>query len=105
MTAKVKATMSERTENVVFGLRIAEKLKLDNGSDHRAGTIDLNIEKHMQVRLRVHRIVIAFSAVRDDVANLSAYRRQSLGRYHRHSCPAGVWLVRETMTHGAMVSC
>ena len=30
----------------------------DNGNDHRAGTIDLNIEKHAQVRLRVHRIVI-----------------------------------------------
>ena len=45
MTAKVKATMSERTENVVFGLRIAEKLKLDNGSDHRAGTIILQAEK------------------------------------------------------------
>ena len=30
----------------------------DNGYDHRAGTIDLNIEKHTQVRLRVHRFVI-----------------------------------------------
>jgi hypothetical protein len=29
-----------------------------NGNDHRAGTIDLNIENHAQVRLRVHRIVI-----------------------------------------------
>ena len=36
MTAKVKATMSERTENVVFGLRIAEKLKLDNARVNRA---------------------------------------------------------------------
>ena len=33
-------------------------VKSDNGNDHRAGTIDLNIEKQTQVRLRVHRIVI-----------------------------------------------
>ena len=33
-------------------------LSLDNGNDHRAGTSDLNIEKHTQVRLRMHRIVI-----------------------------------------------
>jgi hypothetical protein len=32
--------------------------ELDNGNDHRAGTIKRNIEKHTQVRLRVHRIVI-----------------------------------------------
>jgi hypothetical protein len=40
-------------------LRCVERLiESDNGNDHRAGTIDLFIEKHMQVRLRVHRIVI-----------------------------------------------
>ena len=33
-------------------------LQPDNGNDHRAGTIDLNIEKHAQDRLRVHRFVI-----------------------------------------------
>ena len=32
--------------------------KRHNDNDHRAGTIDLNIEKHAQVRLRVHRIVM-----------------------------------------------
>ena len=38
-------------------------LKRDNGNDHRAGTINLNIEKHTQVRIRVHRIVIPGFAV------------------------------------------
>ena len=32
--------------------------KQDNVRDHRAGTSDLIIEKHTQVRLRVHHIVI-----------------------------------------------
>ena len=30
----------------------------NNGSDHRAGTNNLNFKKHAQVRLRVHHIVI-----------------------------------------------
>ncbi len=30
----------------------------DNGKDNRAGTIDLNMKKYAQVRLRVHHIVI-----------------------------------------------
>jgi hypothetical protein len=41
-----------------FGNSEKAFLRSDNGSDHRAGTIDLIIEKHTQVRLRVHRIVI-----------------------------------------------
>jgi hypothetical protein len=36
----------------------SEQRRADNGNDHRAGTSDLNTEKHAHVRLRVHRIVI-----------------------------------------------
>jgi len=36
-------------------------LKRHNANDHRAGTNDLDVEKHTQVRLRVHRIVIGSS--------------------------------------------
>ena len=35
-----------------------KQTRADNGNDHRAGTSNLNIQKHAQVRLRVHRIVI-----------------------------------------------
>ena len=45
---------------LVYDLKVtlAQIVKRHNGNDHRAGTINLNIEKHAQVRLRVHRIVI-----------------------------------------------
>ena len=33
-------------------------IEANNGNDHRAGTINLNIKNHAQVRIRVHLIVI-----------------------------------------------
>ena len=36
------------------------KFRHDNGYDHRAGAIDLNIEKYSQFRRRVHRIDIPY---------------------------------------------
>ena len=52
--------MGELVDEKVARLAIGKR---DNGNDHRAGTINLNIEKHSQVRIRVHRIVIPGFAV------------------------------------------
>ncbi|MDB2526510.1 hypothetical protein N9X53_07480 [Mariniblastus sp.] len=51
-------TRFEDCAGLEYGLLEVIQSKSDNVNDHRAGTNDLNIEKHMQVRLRVHRIVI-----------------------------------------------
>ena len=48
-TGRNEQPISARSKSVSF--------RRHNGNDHRAGTIDLNIKKHAQVRLRVHRIV------------------------------------------------
>jgi hypothetical protein len=48
---------------------IPHSSRVDNGSDHRAGTIDHPIQNHAQVRLRVHHIVIPpLSAFRESLA-------------------------------------
>ena len=44
--------------NVEHGHRTGRASKSDNVRDHRAGTSDLPFQKHAQVRLRVHHIVI-----------------------------------------------
>ena len=46
-------TLKEIAMNNVY-----DSYEMDNGSDHRAGTIDRPLQKHAQVRLRVHHIVI-----------------------------------------------
>ena len=43
-------------------------MKSDNGRDHRGGTSDRPLQKHAQVRLRVHHIV-----------QVSRYRGEALG--------------------------
>ena len=43
-------------------------IEANNGNDHRAGTINLNIKNHAQVRIRVHLIV-----------QVSRYRGEALG--------------------------
>ena len=45
-------------ETVAENSRECKHLKRDNVRDHRAGTSDHPFQKHAQVRLRVHHIVI-----------------------------------------------
>ena len=42
----------------------------DNVRDHRAGTIDRPLQKHAQVRLRVHHIVIRRGEFKSEVQRM-----------------------------------